>query len=239
MEILSIIPARGGSKGLPRKNILPLNGHPLIAYSIKASIIENKINRTICSTDSEEIAEIAKKYGAEVPFLRPHEISTDTSTDLENFNYILQKLKKEENYTPDIIIQLRPTSPLRSETFIKDGINLINSDNKIDSVRSISYPDHTPYKMWDIDQNGFMKPILNLKNNLEPFNTQRQLLPKVYAQTGSIEVIKTSTILKKKSVTGDCIKPLFIDQKYFIDIDDEFSFFFAEYVMKKINCIKL
>ncbi len=239
MEILSIIPARGNSKGLPKKNILPFNGHPLIAYSIKASTNEKKINRTICSTDSEEIAEIAKKYGAEVPFLRPAEISTDTSTDLENFNYTLEKLRKDENYQPDLIIQLRPTSPLRNKSLIKDAIDLIDSDEKIDSVRAISYPDHTPYKMWNIDEDGFLKPILYLKDNLEPFNTQRQLLPKIYAQTGTIEVIKTSTIIKKKSVTGDIIKPLFIDQKYFIDIDDESSFFLAEYMMKKIDCIRL
>ena len=239
MEILSIIPARGGSKGLPKKNILPLNGHPLIAYSIKASTTENKVNRTICSTDSEEIAEVAKKYGAEVPFLRPAEISTDNSTDLENFNYTLKKLKKDENYEPDLVIQLRPTSPLRNKSFINDAIDLINSDNKIDSVRAISYPDHTPFKMWNIDKSGFLKPILNLKDNIEPFNTQRQLLPIIYAQTGSVEVIKLSTIMKKKSVTGDIIKPLFIDQKYFIDIDDETSFFLAEHMMKKIDCIRL
>lgn len=239
MKILSIIPARGGSKGLPKKNILPLNGHPLIAYSIKASMSEHKINRTICSTDSEEIAEVAKKYGAEVPFLRPAEISIDTSTDLENFNYTLNWLKKEEGYTPDLIVQLRPTSPLRKKSFISDAIDLINSDTKIDSVRAISYPDHTPYKMWELDNNGYLKPILFLKNNPEPFNTQRQLLPTIYAQTGTIEVIKTNTILKKKSVTGNIIKPLFIDQKYFIDIDDEASFFLAEYMMKKIDCIKL
>ncbi len=239
MEILSIIPARGGSKTLPKKNILPLNGHPLIAYSIKASIDELKINRTICSTDSEEIAQIAKKYGAEVPFLRPAEISGDNSTDLENFNYILKRLKQEENYRPDLIVQLRPTSPLRNKSFISDAIDLINSDKKIDSVRAISYPDHTPYKMWNIDNNGFLKPILYLKDNSEPYNAQRQLLPTIYAQTGTVEVIKTSTILEKNSVTGNIIKPLFIDQKYFIDIDDEASFFLAEYMMNRIDCIKL
>lgn len=239
MKILSIIPARGGSKGLPKKNILLLNGHPLIAYSIKASINEKKINRTICSTDSEEIAEIAQKYGAEVPFLRPAEISMDTSTDLENFNYTLDRLKKEEGYIPDIIVQLRPTSPLRKKSFISDAIDLLTSDDKADSVRAISYPDHTPYKMWDLDESGYLKPILFLKNNLEPFNTQRQLLPIIYAQTGTIEVIKVNTILKKNSVTGNIIKPLFIDQKYFVDIDDEASFFLAEFMMKRIDCIKL
>lgn len=239
MEILSIIPARGGSKGLPKKNILPLNGHPLIAYSIKASLNETKINRTICSTDSEEIAHIARKYGAEVPFLRPAKISNDTSTDLENFIYTLKKLRKEENYTPDLIVQLRPTSPLRKKSFISDAIELICSDKKIDSVRAISYPDHTPFKMWNINKKGFLKPILYLKDNPEPYNAQRQLLPIVYAQTGTVEVIKNSTILKKNSVTGNIIKPLFIDQNYFIDIDDEASFFLAEYMMNKIDCIKL
>ena len=198
LEILSIKPARGGSKGLPKKNILPLNNHPLIAYSIKASLIENQVSRTICSTDSEEIAEVAKKYGAEVPFMRPAEVSSDTSTDLENFTYTLNRLKKEDNYQPDLVVQLRPTSPIRHKSFLKDAIDLINSDERIDSVRAISDPDHTPYKMWNIDEEGFLEPLLKLDNNLEPFNTQRQLLPKIYAQTGTIEVIRATTIIEKK-----------------------------------------
>ncbi len=239
MKILSIIPARSGSKGFLNKNILPLNGHPLIAYSIQASLIESKVSRTICSTDSEEIAEIAIKYGAEVPFLRPAKISSDTSTDLENFKYVLEKLKNEQDYQPDLIIQLRPTSPLRNETFIKKAIELATLEERIDSVRTISYPDHTPYKMWKIRKNGDLEPLLHLDGHPEPYNSQRQLLPTIYAQTGTIEVIKTSTILKKNSVTGDIIRPFFIDQNYFIDIDDEASFFLAEYMMKKIDCIRL
>ncbi len=114
MKILAIIPARGGSKGLKNKNILPLLGHPLIAYSIKASLDSKRINRVIVSTDSKEIAVVAKQYGAEVPFMRPAEIAQDMSTDMEMFLHALGWLKKNEDYVPDIIVHLRPTSPVRS-----------------------------------------------------------------------------------------------------------------------------
>ena len=113
MEILAIIPARGGSKSIPRKNIRPLAGHPLIAYSIAAGRQSRLVTRTIVSTDDEEIAAVARQYGAETPFLRPAEFAQDNTTDFPVFTHALGWLKEHEGYQPDIIVQLRPTSPIR------------------------------------------------------------------------------------------------------------------------------
>lgn len=238
MKVLAIIPARKGSKGIKDKNIRLLNGHPLISYSICAAKKIKKINRIICTTDSKKIATIARRYGAETPFIRPSEYAKDLSSDLEVFEHCLSWLKKRENYIPDIIIHLRPTSPIR---FIKDinrGLKIISKNSEIDSIRSISEPLTTPYKMWRISAKGNLVPLLKIKNNKEPYNTARQLLPKIYAQTGTLDFIRVSTILKKKSMTGSKIYPLFIRQEHFIDIDNIGSLRIAENLIKVNNCIK-
>jgi N-acylneuraminate cytidylyltransferase len=238
MEVLAIIPARGGSKGLPDKNILPLNGHPLIAYSIVAGLKTPKISRVICSTDSNKIAEIARKYGAETPFIRPSEFAQDYSTDFEVFSHALEWLAINEKYVPDIVVQLRPTSPIRFTTDIEKAIESLVSFPEIDSVRAVSEPLTTPYKMWRMNKKEILQPLLNLDNNNEPYNSPRQELPEIWAQTGTLEVIKTSTIKFKKSMTGDNILGLKIDAETYIDIDTINSFSLAEIVMNKINCIK-
>ena len=124
MKIITVIPARGGSKGLPGKNILPLNGYPLLAYSVAAGLQTPEITRVICSTDSEDIAKVARDYGAEIPFMRPSEIAQDHSNDLETFDHVLDWLKDSEGYVPDYVVQLRPTSPIR---FISDIQSAITS----------------------------------------------------------------------------------------------------------------
>ena len=238
MEILAVIPARLGSKGLLDKNILPLRGHPLLAYSIVAATSADCVTRVICSTDSKKYAEIAIKYGAEVPFLRPKRDARDDSTDFDVFFHLLEQLQKNENYNPDIIIQLRPTSPLRYPGMIDDAILAFNNSKNADSLRAISYPDLTPYKMWRINKKNFMEPLLQIPNNPEPYNTNRQSLPEIYAQTGSIDVIRRNTITKKMSMTGTNILPFFIANKYFVDIDDQIGFSLCEILLNDLNYIK-
>ena len=132
MNIISVIPARGGSKSIKLKNLAKLYNKPLIYYSIKQSLNCKLINRTIVSTDNIKIAKVAKFYGAEVPFLRPKNISKDSSKDFSFFNHLLNFLKKKENYVPDLIVQLRPTQPYRSLKFIKRCINRMIKNNKAD-----------------------------------------------------------------------------------------------------------
>src|SRR5690349_1451972 len=164
MNILAIIPARGGSKGLPGKNIKPLLGHPLIAYSIKAAQESKLITRIIVNTDSEKIAEIAKQYGVEI-FMRPADLGRDETTDLEVFSQQLIAMKEKENYIPDYIVQLRPTAPIRLEGMIDSCIEkLIQSG--ADSIRGITESPITPYKMWVLNKNNddAMEPLLQLKD---------------------------------------------------------------------------
>ena len=238
MEILAVIPARSGSKGLLDKNILLLKDHPLLSYSIVAATSADCVTRVICSTDSQKCAEIAINYGAEVPFLRPKQYAQDDSTDFDVFFHLLKQLQQNENYNPDIVIQLRPTSPLRYPRMIDEAIQVFNNSKNADSLRAISYPDHSPYKMWKIDKKNFMKPLLQIPNNPEPYNTNRQSLPEIYAQTGSIDVIRRTTITKKMSMTGTNILPFFIANKYFVDIDNQIGFSLCEILLNDLNCVK-
>jgi len=238
MKVLAIIPARGGSKGLLNKNILSVNNHPLIAYSIAAGLQTPSICRVICSTDSEKIAKIASSYGAEVPFLRPSELAQDTSNDIETFIHALTWLKDKEQYSPDLVIQLRPTSPIRYIKDIEKGIHLMLENPGADSLRGISVPGTTPYKMWTISKNGFMEPLLKLADLAEPYNQPRQILPEVWAQTGTLEVIRTKTITKTNSMTGNIILPLVIDEECYVDIDSSKSLALAEIIIRETNCVK-
>lgn len=239
MEILAIIPARGGSKGLPRKNVLPLLGHPLIAYSVLAAKQSKLVTRIITSTDDAEIAAVCKQYGAEVPFMRPAEIAEDWSVDLEVFTHALQWLKDNEGYVPDMVIQLRPTSPVRLTGLIDTCIQKLIDNPEADSLRIITPTPITPYKMWVVeDEAKPMKPLLSLDGIDEPFNQLRQTLPKVYWQIGTLDVIKTSIITEQKRMSGSTILHHIVDNSLAIDIDDIGSFDKAAEVISKDDFIK-
>lgn len=229
-KILALIPARSGSKGIPHKNIRPLVGKPMLAYSIEHAKQSKWIDRIIVSTDSEEYAEIARSYGAEVPFLRPKEIAKDLSTDLEVFLHTLDWLKHEQAYVPDICVHLRPTHPIREVTDIDNMIEIILNNNIIDSVRSIAPASETPYKMWFQSEESLLKPVVSLKGQ-EAHNLPRQQLPKVYVQNACIDVIRTSVICDKKSMTGEKIFGYKMKENF--DIDSEEQFLKAEKIIMK------
>jgi len=199
LEILAIIPARGGSKGLPGKNIRPLLNHPLIAYSVLAAKQSSLITRTIVSTDDATIADTAKGYGAEIPFIRPAEFAQDLSTDFEVFTHALSWLKENEHYVPDYLVQLRPTSPIRLNGMIDECINKMLHYPDAHSLRIVTEAPVTPYKMWKIDNEATpMQPLLNVEGMDEPYNMPRQQLPKTYWQIGTLDVIKTTVITEEK-----------------------------------------
>jgi N-acylneuraminate cytidylyltransferase len=218
MQTLAIIPARGGSKSIPRKNVLPLGGHPLLAYSIAAGLQARGVDRVLVSTDDEEIADVARRYGAEVPFLRPAALAQDDTPDLPVFRHALEWLEAEEGYWPDLVVQLRPTSPLRRRTHIEAAIDLLSTSPDADSVRSVIVPFQNPYKMWRIGDDGFLAPLLEGEFS-EAYNMPRQLLPPVYWQTGYVDAAWRTTILEKGSMTGRRILPLIIEPGDWIDID--------------------
>lgn len=216
--VLAIIPARGGSKSIPRKNIRDFAGHPLIAYSIAAGLAAETITRVIVSTDDPEIAEIARRYGAETPFLRPEEISQDQTPDLPVFQHALTWLGEHENYQPQIVVQLRPTSPFRRVLHIDQAVYQLIQKPEADSIRTVCLPFQNPYKMWKIHADGFMRPLLETEF-AEPYNMPRQALPEVFWQTGYVDVAWADTLLRKNSMTGDHILPLIISPDEWIDID--------------------
>ena len=219
-HILALIPARGGSKGIPRKNIRNFAGYPLIAWSIASGLQAHTVNRVIVSTDDEEIASVAREYGAETPFMRPHELAQDRTTDLPVFEHALKWLEDIEGYKPDIIIQLRPTSPIRPKDCVDGAVKVLMENPDTDCVRGVVPAGQNPFKMWRF--NGYdkpMKPLLEVEGVSEPYNAPRQILPPVYWQTGHIDAIRTSTITRKHSLTGSTIYPLVIDPRYTVDID--------------------
>lgn len=217
-EVLALIPARGGSKSIPRKNILPFAGHPLIAFSIAAGLSAMTVTRVVVSTDDEEIAAISRRYGAETPFKRPPEFARDDTPDLPVFQHALDWLSDSEGYKPDIVVQLRPTSPFRRVAHIDEAVYRLIEHPEADAVRTVCVPFQNPFKMWRISPDGFMLPLLDTQLQ-EPYNLPRQALPEVYWQTGYVDAAWTDTILEKNSMTGDRILPLIINSDEWIDID--------------------
>lgn len=231
-EVLAIVQARGGSKTLPRKNVRRLHGHPLVAWSIASGLAAKSVTRVIMSTDDQEIAEVAQQYGAEVPFLRPPELAADDTPDYPLFEHALKYLAETENYRPDLVVQLRPTTPFRPKGMVDEAVGIMRGDTTADCVRGVTIPKQTPYKMWREGENGYVLPLMETEF-AEPYNMPRQKLPAAYWQTGHIDVIRTSTILEKHSLTGSRVRPLLIDVNYTVDIDTLADFELAEQALQQ------
>lgn len=234
-KILGVIPARGGSKSVPRKNIKFFAGKPLIAWTIEEAKKSKYLNRLIVSTDDEEIAEIAKSYGVEVPFLRPKEISGDMATDVEFLNHALDFLKEKEDYEPEIVLRLPPTSPLRTEAHIDEGIEVLLNNPEADAARPVTESPKHPYKMWQLGSGGYLESFLpqSFTKMDEPHNMPRQALPKVYIHTGAMDVMRLKTIRNFKSTSGKKLAYFFMKPEDSVNIDSLSDFEFAEFLMKK------
>jgi len=217
IEILALIPARGGSKSIPRKNIYPVARKPLIAYSIRQALESKHITRVIVSTDDEEIADVSRKWGAEIPFMRPAEFAQDQSLDIEVFDHALRWLKENEAYQPELIVHLRPTGPVRRVARIDQAIETILAHPEADALRSVQIAKQNPYKMWFIE-NGLLKPILQLEGITEPYNMPRQKLPKTYWQNGTLDITRPQTVLRQKSMMGKKILAFEINEPAY-DLD--------------------
>ena len=223
MKITAIIPARGGSKTIPKKNSKLFLGKPLLYYSIQQAKKSNYIQRIIVSTDDEELRRISILYGAEAPFLRPKEISGDLSTDLECFQHYLQWQKEQDpKEIPDILVQLRPTYPTRKVEVIDDCIKTMMEHLDYGCVRTVAkYNFKTPFKMYTVENKNLCPLFQEYQGIKEPYNCCRQLFPQIYTANGYLEVIQTKTILIKHSVSGDKIFPYIMDASCIEDIDTE------------------
>ncbi len=203
MNIVAIIPARGGSRSIPRKNIRLVGGKPLIAHSIEKALQSESITRVIVSTDDQEIAEIAARHGAEVPFIRPAEYAQDDTPDWPVFNHALMWMHNNERYEADIVINLRPTTPNRRVETIDQAIRMLIKHPGFDSLRSVRPADYSPYKMVLMRPDGCIEPVVRPPNCVnELWNMPRQALPEAYQGDGYIDITRSEVILKYGSMFG-------------------------------------
>lgn len=221
MQVIAIVPARGGSKSIPRKNLRLFAGHPLLAYSIAAGLQAQSVDRVIVSTDDAEIAEVARRYGAEVPFLRPAALAADETPDLPVFQHALSWLADQEGCRPELVVQLRPTSPVRPPGLVDRAVALLAAHAEADSVRGVVPSGQNPHKMWRISKDERLVPLLRVRGIAEAYNAPRQALPATYWQTGHIDVARRTTIFDGGSMSGEVILPVIIDPAYTVDIDTQ------------------
>ncbi|TSC91520.1 MAG: N-acylneuraminate cytidylyltransferase [Parcubacteria group bacterium Licking1014_17] len=227
-KVLAIIPARSGSKGIKDKNIKSFCGKPLIYYTISEALKSRHIDRLIVSTDSEEYAKIARRFNAEVPFLRPKELATDSSPIVDTILHLIEKLKRDENYIPDYILLLQTTSPLRTSRDIDNCINILNSGD-CDGVVSMCSTEQLLYGIKD----GFIDILFN-KNWIR--KTNRQSLQATYRLNGSaIYLISREVFIKTRSFLKARIRPYIMDRWQSLDLDDINDFINAEIIYRNRN----
>jgi N-acylneuraminate cytidylyltransferase len=232
-KVLAVIPARGGSKSIPRKNLRPFAGHPLLAWSIAAARDAATVDRVVVSTDDPELRAVALEYGAEAPFLRPSELAEDSTPDFPVFEHVLLWLEKAEHWRPDLVVQLRPTSPLRPSGLVDRAVAQLARDRGADSLRAVVAPSQNPYKMWRrIPGSPYLMPLLG-DGGSEAFNRPRQALPETLWQTGHLDVFWRDTVVVKRSLTGDRVLPLPLPARLAVDIDTLDQWEFAEWVLAR------
>jgi len=222
-NIIALIPARGGSKSIPKKNIINLRGYPLIAYSIAAAKLSKYISRIIVSTDSKEIAEIARHYGAEVPFMRPAELATDTATDYVVFKQAMEWFENNEKYLPEYWVHLRPTTPLRNPELVDKGIEKIIRHPEATSLRSGYELREPPQKQFRIE-NGFFVGLFSNDSDSEYANLPRQSFSSVYQPNGYVDVIKKKVVIEDKVFHGSKILAFIVPDVGELDRPEDFEF---------------
>jgi CMP-N,N'-diacetyllegionaminic acid synthase len=225
-RILGIIPARGGSKGIPRKNIRPLAGKPLIGWTIEAALNSKVCERLLVSTDDPEIAAVAQEFGADAPFLRPPSLSSDTATSLSVVEHAIDWIHDNSVETFSHVLLLQPTSPLRTAEDIHNAVTIVKQTDA--AVVSVCEPQHHPYLLKIIREYGTL-------GNLMPEATQctrRQEFPPVFALNGAIYIISLDGIRKEKTFTPEKTFPYIMPPERSLDIDTPWDFFLAEQIIK-------
>lgn len=212
--VLGLIPARGGSKGIPRKNIALLRGQPLIGYTIQAASESEYVNRIVVSTDDREIADVSQGLGAEVPALRPLHLSQDDTPSIDVALYQLEALRRHEGYIPDVLVLLQPTSPLRTAQDIDAAVKLL-IEADCDSVVSVCPVEEHPYLMYSIDGSGALQPYAPSWPN----RLRRQDYPPAFRLNGAIYAIRPHVLSQERSFVGEHTRPLIMPRDRSIDID--------------------
>lgn len=231
MKFLGLIPARGGSVRVKNKNILPLAGRPLIDYTIQAALDSHVLDRVLISTDSQEIADIARKAGAEVPFLRPAVIATKDATEYEFHRHALEWLATHEGYHPDYIVNLYPTTPFRSAASIRRAVEAVAMNKEADGLRSVIRCSEHPYKMWMKD-GKYLKYFVDA-DDPAVHTLSYHLLPEVMIQNASIYIIRSRTVLEEGVTIGKRMLAFEMDEKESVDINNPLDFEFAEFLINR------
>ena len=233
-KVLGIIGARSGSKSIPHKNIRPLLGKPLMAWIIDAAKKSPYVTRLILSTDSPEYAEIGRKLGAETPFLRPAEFANDTASDIDFLTHAVRWLAENENWKPDIILRLPPTSPLCTTASINACVELLLNDPAATSSRTITTASKHPYKLWKIEGEVLLPFVPKEMSGLaEPSATARQFYNVAAYSHVDVIAVRQDTLMRDALLTGTRVRFHKIDKKDAIDIDTEYDFLLAELALKK------
>jgi CMP-N,N'-diacetyllegionaminic acid synthase len=216
---VAFVPARSGSERVPHKNVRPLAGHPLLAYAIEAALRSGVFARVVVSTDAEDIAEIARWYGAEVPFLRPAEYATSTSPDVEWLAFTLERL--EERY--DLFAIVRATNPFRGPGAVRRGLDQLLATPEADSLRAVELVKQHPGKMWVLEKDGrTMSPLLGQSHLEVAWHAgQYQALPAVYAQNSALEIAWTRVVSETGTREGRIVAPFFTEGHEGFNVDDE------------------
>jgi CMP-N-acetylneuraminic acid synthetase len=233
LRVLAVVPARGGSKGLERKNLRRLAGKPLVSHAVEVGRAARLVSRVVCSTDDPEIAEAARAAGAEVPFLRPAELAQDTTEDWPVFVHALTWLAREDGWQPDLVVNLRPSSPLRRPDHVDSAIRLL-LDSGADSVKSVCLARQHPHKMWRLGPGGCLEPFLQTPFRLERGpDVPRAELDEVYWQNGIVDVTRRSVILEQGVMIGRRVAGLVTDPSESIDIDTWLDLALAELLVAR------
>lgn len=232
MQYLALIPARGGSEGIPRKNLAPFLGEPLIARTLREARGCSRLTRILVSTDCEEIAAVSRVHGGEVPFLRPKELAGGLVPMVEVMRHVLLELEQREVYRPDVVVLLQPTSPMRTARHIDEALDLLEK-TEAESVVSLYPAKIPPWWMRTIDPEGRVQLLVEGRLNA----AQRQEFPPVYALNGAIYASRRSVILEKGKVLGDDIRPYLMPQDESIDVDTPLDLELAEYMVRRRSAV--
>ncbi len=237
MKILGVITARGGSKSIPRKNIRELAGKPLIAWTIEAAKESGVFDRIILSTDDPEIAEVGRKWGIDVPFMRPAELAEDTTPHLPVMQHAVTWLKEQEGYEPDFVAILQPTAPLRQAFHLREAVELLRKTGADSVVSMVEIPGHfSPYWAVEVDENG-LGTLLVSGEPIKKRIPRRQSLPKAYAHSGAIYLFRTGLLFDpaEPNFYGDKVAAYVMEDKYNVNIDGPEDWERAEIAVKKLS----
>jgi len=221
-QIVVLIPARAGSKGVPNKNVRMLGGHPLLAWSIAACLKSKSIHRVIVSTDSADYAKLAKELGAEAPFLRPAEISADRSTDYDFVVHALDWLANEGR-EPDFLVHIRPTTPFRNPSLIDAAVGEFVNASQATAMRSVHEMSESAYKTFEIAAAGQLKRLGSDDTALDSANNARQQFPSTYVANGYVDVLSSAFIRKTGLLHGDHVLPFITPPVVEVDTESDFA----------------